>query len=379
MNVIIKYLLSTIFFIIIWWAKAIVIFIIGYLIVGERIMERPPAIFGLICLAAIYTSYLVIKKINEKPFFQQLYNKKKEIKSDEKLIKAVKAIKKGKIWWKSKWLKILALLITLVGLGFAVNLLLEIKDKQRNILEYKGWYKYNSANDDLSYIHGLYNFLSKNDIYIKSYTEFRQIFKSQDRRKLLYDDLVHISYFTDIITDYETFLLEFCNPDENYLELNTNDIKEIKNSKAFDTNNNLMGSFSKEGKREGEWKMYYANNILAVEGFYENGLMNGYFKHYRENGILRHEGTYVNGSRDEINFTSGIPNSGRIGMHKFYDSDGELKENAFYKDKERLTTREAWYKNGVKKSYTEYGYYGTPKGFYKYWDENGECTSEGSN
>jgi len=87
MNVIIKYLLSTIFFIIIWWAKAIVIFIIGYLIVGERIMERPPAIFGLICLAAIYTSYLVIKKINEKPFFQRLYNKMNNNKTDKKEIK----------------------------------------------------------------------------------------------------------------------------------------------------------------------------------------------------------------------------------------------------------------------------------------------------
>ena len=87
MNVIIKYLLSTIFFIIIWWAKAIVIFIIGYLIVGERIMERPPAIFGLICLVAIYTSYLVIKKINEKPFFQRLNNKMNNNKTDKKEIK----------------------------------------------------------------------------------------------------------------------------------------------------------------------------------------------------------------------------------------------------------------------------------------------------
>ena len=371
MNKVIKYLTSGMLYLIIWWIKAFILLFIGYLIFGDRVMDRLPTLIFFGFLIVFYTSYLLVKKINAKPFFQRLYNKKKEIKSDEKLIKAVKAIKKGKIWWKSKWLKILALLIMLVGLGFAINLLLEMKDKQRNILEYQNSYSYNT-NDDLNNKYELYNFLSENDFYTKSYTEFRKLFKSQDTRKLLYDDLVHFSLFTKNTPDYDAFLLAFCNPDDNYLELNVNDIKEIKNSKAFDTNNNLMGSFSKEGKREGEWKMYYANNILAVEGFYENGLMNGYFKHYRENGILRHEGTYVNGSRDEISFISGIPNSGRIGMHKFYDSDGQLKLQ------QSLTTREEWYKNGVKKSYTEYNYYGDLKR-YKYWDENGECTSEGYN
>ena len=79
MNNIFKYLISVVLYILIWQLKAIFLLTIGYLIVGITVMDRLPTLVFFGFLIAFYTSYLLVKKINTKPFFQRLYSRKKEI------------------------------------------------------------------------------------------------------------------------------------------------------------------------------------------------------------------------------------------------------------------------------------------------------------
>ena len=72
-----------------------------------------------------------------------------------------------------------------------------------------------------------------------------------------------------------------------------NPIKEIINRRAYDLNDNFIGSLNEEGRRIGSWSGFYKNNVVAYEGVYENGLADGYFKHFYENGELQHEGAYI--------------------------------------------------------------------------------------
>jgi antitoxin component YwqK of YwqJK toxin-antitoxin module len=104
----------------------------------------------------------------------------------------------------------------------------------------------------------------------------------------------------------------------------TNKVHRVETNIAYDAKDNRLGSFSNSGEREGNWKLYYNDNTLASEGNYSVGFRNGYFKHYYKNGILCHEGAYLNGSH-ELNPNSGIPQSGRTGLHIFYFDNGALE------------------------------------------------------
>ena len=87
MNKVIKYLTSGMLYLIIWWIKAFILLFIGYLIFGDRVMDRLPTLIFFGFLIAFYTSYLLVKKINAKPFFQRLYNKMKKTNTDKKEVK----------------------------------------------------------------------------------------------------------------------------------------------------------------------------------------------------------------------------------------------------------------------------------------------------
>lgn len=155
-----------------------------------------------------------------------------------------------------------------------------------------------------------------------------------------------------------------------------NPIKEIIKGVAFDVNSNRLGGFSVNGEREGFWRLFYKGNNLALEGDYKNGLMNGYFKHYFENGNLFHEGAYIDGSMQEVNEWSGIPQSGRMGLHVFYFRNGIISDKVNYKNGQLHGTHERWYSNGVKRLSAEYRN-GLLFGPYQSWDKTGICVVNG--
>lgn len=154
---------------------------------------------------------------------------------------------------------------------------------------------------------------------------------------------------------------------------NLNILKNITNKKAFDSNGNFMGLVDENGLWTGQWKEYYSNNVLAIEGNYDKGLMNGKFKFYLRDGKLCHEGIFNKGLRNERN-KFGYVSSGRKGIHKFYHSNGKLKckKNVSSKDFKNCFV-EYWYENGVKGGEIKFSSYDreTDKS-YSWFDNYGE-------
>lgn len=148
----------------------------------------------------------------------------------------------------------------------------------------------------------------------------------------------------------------------------TNKVHRIETNVAYDAKDNRLGSLSNSGEREGKWKLYYNDNTLASEGVYSAGFRNGYFKHYFKNGILCHEGAYLNGSH-ELNPNSGIPQSGRTGLHIFYFDNGALETKSNFREGQLHGSYEGWHANGVKAASAEYRY-GNEISI-MYWDESG--------
>ena len=159
--------------------------------------------------------------------------------------------------------------------------------------------------------------------------------------------------------------------DTNFFWGKLNEIKEIKNGAAYDINDNILGSFSSAGERQGKWTAYYKDNTLAYEGIFDKGLMNGFFKHYYENGILKHEGKYIDGGHQDVNKKSGIPQSGRDGKHIFYYNNGKISASNNFKRGEANGIGESWYKNGVKKNRIKY-LYNCMRGACQEWDKTGK-------
>jgi len=158
---------------------------------------------------------------------------------------------------------------------------------------------------------------------------------------------------------------------ESYFNaLKVNPIKRIKNDSTFDINENYMGIIQ-NGQREGEWHDYNSKNYLIIHGFYNNGLMNGDFKHYDEFGILHHRGSYINGSGKQ-NQRSGIPESGRTGMHYWYYSNGEFQSTINHINGKYDGIYKKYWNNGVVKGTGRYnnGYFieSSEVG----WDRNGK-------
>ena len=149
-----------------------------------------------------------------------------------------------------------------------------------------------------------------------------------------------------------------------------NMIQNIKGNKVFDSNGNFLGIL-KDGKREGNWKEYYNNNQLAIEGVFSNGLMNGYFKHYWPNGNLAHEGDYEKGA-GENNHNSNIPFSGREGIHNFYYPTGSIRGSIEHMGGDYHGTNQSYWKNGVMKEESRFSYGNEIERSVKEWDKTGK-------
>jgi len=155
-----------------------------------------------------------------------------------------------------------------------------------------------------------------------------------------------------------------------YNKLEVNQINTIKKGSAFDINGNFMGILV-DGQRQGEWRDFNQKNHLIIHGFYKNGLMNGDFKHYDEFGILHHKGSYINGS-GERNQNSGIPESGRNGMHYWYYTNGRVSSSGNYSYGKIDGIFKTYWKNGVlkNKSRVNNGY--LIESSIVRWDRNGK-------
>ena len=151
-------------------------------------------------------------------------------------------------------------------------------------------------------------------------------------------------------------------------EINT--IQNIKGIKVFDSNGNFLGKL-KDGKREGNWKEYYNNNQLAIEGVFSNGLMNGYFKHYWPNGNLAHEGDYKKGAGENA-LKSNIPSSGREGIHIFYYKTGSIRASLSHNRGRYYGTAKIYWKNGVMKAEGQYRNNDLISSSLKEWDKTGK-------
>jgi antitoxin component YwqK of YwqJK toxin-antitoxin module len=134
---------------------------------------------------------------------------------------------------------------------------------------------------------------------------------------------------------------------------------------SFYNNGNLRskGNFV-NNKNDGEWKIYYVNNNLRRVSNYKEDLYDGEFTGYAidgktiltklnyKNGKLdgRQESFYINGNkREEGEYSL----NEKIGEHKEYFTDGTLKEETKYEDKE-LVDQKDYYVNGS--IYTKYEY-----------------------
>jgi antitoxin component YwqK of YwqJK toxin-antitoxin module len=80
------------------------------------------------------------------------------------------------------------------------------------------------------------------------------------------------------------------------------------------------GIITNEGKREGEWKLFYEDGSLKAKGRYNNNLPNGTWKYFYAQGKTEQEGQFENGKAS--------------GLWKWYFKDGSIKrEEEFYQGK----------------------------------------------
>lgn len=156
----------------------------------------------------------------------------------------------------------------------------------------------------------------------------------------------------------------------------------VVNKRCFDSNSNFMGYVDENGQWTGDWKEFYPDGTVAIEGSYLKGLMNGEFIFYDSDGVTRHVGEFQYGNRNVSN-SMGYLTDGRVGEHVFYHANGVLAGKGFYTEKLKNKHAVYWHENGVKafeiKFHSYYKYEYPCKKDYKkcalfsvfIWDETG--------
>ncbi|MDE7101912.1 MAG: toxin-antitoxin system YwqK family antitoxin, partial [Bacteroidales bacterium] len=142
-----------------------------------------------------------------------------------------------------------------------------------------------------------------------------------------------------------------------------------------------------KGKRYGKWKFYFPDGRLEQEGEYRNGLAEGIWSWYFPDGGLRSEQEYRYGKLDGISVeyddSARVVAKGRYSDdledgHWEYFRQGEVTQGEYrFGEKEGLW-KSYWSKDG-KKRLSFQGYYtgGFPDGRHQYFDEDGNLKQEG--
>lgn len=88
-----------------------------------------------------------------------------------------------------------------------------------------------------------------------------------------------------------------------------------------------------DGVGQGQWINYYENGNYQEIGNYEQNRVEGPIKKFHPNGMIQAEGTYKEWRI-------------RIGVWKYYDTDGKLLRSENYGEKGSITEVKAYYERG---------------------------------
>ena len=127
-----------------------------------------------------------------------------------------------------------------------------------------------------------------------------------------------------------------------------------------------------EGRKVGAWvvkgshskKPGYAANAIVEEGTYENGRKMGQWKLYFPSGKIRSEITYINGRPK--------------GAYKTYYENGNVEEQGNWALNKQTGSFKRYHENGQVSQQFTFNDSGKRDGVQKYFHENGQLTIEGS-
>lgn len=188
--------------------------------------------------------------------------------------------------------------------------------------------------------------------------------------------------------DKETYL-EI--PHKNYLKhglafeyKNSNIISIVEFKNGFKLSSKKINRFKNDTLKHGPWIEFYPNRKIHKEYFYKNDTLNGYYREYDvqgnllknilyENGVPKEQESNVNASqfnqafyengnlKSEGYYTFGKP----VGLHKEFSQDGNILQGVLYDDEGNVIGKGALNVDGRR------------HGKWIFFDEDGEIKSEG--
>jgi antitoxin component YwqK of YwqJK toxin-antitoxin module len=117
---------------------------------------------------------------------------------------------------------------------------------------------------------------------------------------------------------------------------------------GFITERELINRYDNNGRKHGNWKYFYADGKVMMEGNYKHGLENGYFKEYDKDGNLISTDKFAEGTKLE-----NVAELVKLDVRKDYYPDGKVKIAATYNKEGQLEgVRREYLPDGtVEKSY----------------------------
>lgn len=171
-----------------------------------------------------------------------------------------------------------------------------------------------------------------------------------------------------------------------------------------------INRLNKEGRKTGKWQEFYDNGNVKEERNYSEGKLDGYVKRYNEEGKLLTAIKYKNGvvdlnandfetgieirekydKQDNLIFQGSYRKEIPIGVHRFFNKNGEVTESKTYNINGKLIAEGIVLLNGLEDGYWTYYYengnkkaiggynYGKKTGQWTYYYPNGKVQQKGS-
>jgi antitoxin component YwqK of YwqJK toxin-antitoxin module len=175
---------------------------------------------------------------------------------------------------------------------------------------------------------------------------------------------------------------------EKHYDTLGNVIYIIKYSFNNITDSEKINRFDTNGKKQGIWKTFYPNDKLYIYANYKNDTLNGYYREYNTFGEITKSEFYVMGQIKEMTnsdeesenlvvkkdyYADGIIKSSGtysdtlpIGLHRFFDTKGNILNSKQYDEKGILSGEGITDKEGKK------------QGKWKFFYDDGKIKSEGN-
>jgi len=131
-----------------------------------------------------------------------------------------------------------------------------------------------------------------------------------------------------------------------------------------------------DGKKNGQFKNWYKNQMLKSEGYYKNNLMHDDWKFYYKSGNIMVQGVFINGNGKNKNKITQIPLNGRDGIWIGWHENGKKWSQLSFKGGKRSGLQENWYDNGQKELQGKYDE-GEPIDKWSWWYYDGAQMQEG--